>query len=232
MIHDAAGSDASRITTRRDRAVDDPPRGGDRAVVGPHAEGGPRHHPCDARHGPFMGSCHRRGIIGVMIGAWGHDAMIRRPSIPTTVQKSTGCSIRGAVQQGWASAHPPSWIIDHPIPAASWIIDRPIPAASWIIHRRSPPRRVPPRADRQRPCGPYGGPYGRLTSCVATTNHAPGLHTPAPPRDSVAYRTPNSARVVVSRDPTGRSASGVCRPVILSFTAGRQAFRVGGGGAL
>jgi hypothetical protein len=32
-----------------------------------------------------MGFCHRRDIIGVMNGAWWHNAPIRRPSIPRDV---------------------------------------------------------------------------------------------------------------------------------------------------
>jgi hypothetical protein len=44
----------------------------------------------------------------------------------------------GRFIRGGASAHPPSWIIHRPIPAAWWIIDRPIPAAWWIIDRPIP----------------------------------------------------------------------------------------------
>ena len=80
MIHDAAGivrfadHDAAGIVRFADH----------------DAAGGPRHHPCDARHGPLAGFCHQCDIIEVMMRALGHHAAIRRPSIPTTVQKPTG----------------------------------------------------------------------------------------------------------------------------------------------
>jgi hypothetical protein len=79
---------------------------------------------------------------GLLPPTWHHRVMTRtswrvatihHPSIRATSQNPTGSSIRGAVHQGWALAHPSSAAPRPPIPAASWIIDRPITAASWII---------------------------------------------------------------------------------------------------
>jgi hypothetical protein len=117
MIHDAAGCGRSMIHD---------------------AAGGLTPTPVLARHGPFMGSCHRRGIIGVMSVALCSNAAIiahrsPQPFKTPQVDRSVGRFIRGG-----ALAHPPSWIIHRPIPAAPWIIDRPIPAAPWIIDRPIP----------------------------------------------------------------------------------------------
>jgi hypothetical protein len=78
----------------------------------------------------LAGFCHQRDIIGVMARTDRHHAAIiahrspqrrKRPQVPRTV---------GRLFRGGALAHPASWIINRPIPAASWIIDHPIPAAS------------------------------------------------------------------------------------------------------
>ena len=92
MIHDAAVIGRSMITTRVGG-----PYNGLRAIDPwdvrfAHILGSAlrRHHPCDARHGPLAGFCHRGDIIAVMARTDRHRAPIRRPSIRTTSQTPTG----------------------------------------------------------------------------------------------------------------------------------------------
>jgi hypothetical protein len=101
MIHDAAGIGRSLIHDAAGigRSTIHDAAGIGRSMIH-DAMGGPRHHPCDARHEPFMGSCHRRDIIGAMTRTDRHHATIHRhrstrrlkhPQVP----RSVGRFIRG-----------------------------------------------------------------------------------------------------------------------------------------
>ncbi len=90
MIHDAAGIVRSMIHDAAGigRHADHDAAGIGRSMIH-DGMGGPRHHPCDARHEPSWGLATDVASSGDDRDV-GHHAAIHRPSIPTTVQRPTG----------------------------------------------------------------------------------------------------------------------------------------------
>ena len=97
---------------------------------------------------PAMPGMDGRGVLPptwhhrVMIGASWRDGTDHHPSIRATSQTTAGCSIRGAVHQGWVSTHP-SRVVDHPPPDPHRVVIRDPPDPRRVVIRDPPdPRRV------------------------------------------------------------------------------------------
>jgi hypothetical protein len=85
-VHDASGIERSMLHDGAGigRFADHHTAGIVRLMIH-DAAGGLTPTPVLARHGPFMGSCHRRGIIAVMMRTPCQNTPLRRPSISATV---------------------------------------------------------------------------------------------------------------------------------------------------
>jgi hypothetical protein len=125
--------------------VDDPRRGGDRAVVDPRRRVG--------RGPPLLNRPTDRSTCGCL-GRWGDRWVVNRAVVPrrddhhAMMPRRDDTPRRPMPGIAGVGLDPPkaSWPADRTIPAASWPADRTIPAASWPADRTIPAASWP--ADR------------------------------------------------------------------------------------